>query len=90
MRKVYYVQTGKKSYIAIGTSIKDVEDFVQSNKRDLDLSFDMSGHFKVSLANDIEIKNIVTFDDGEIDYFELYDNTLKCDTNENFITVDAS
>ena len=89
MRKVYYVVTRKKTYIAIGTSKADVKDYVQSNKRDLDLSFDMSGHFTVSLAKDIEIKNSIFLDDGEIDYFELYDNTLKCDTNEHFITNNA-
>ncbi|MCF6244361.1 MAG: hypothetical protein L3J43_04940 [Sulfurovum sp.] len=90
MRKVYYVETRKKTYVVVGTSIVDVKDYVQSNKRDLDLSFDMSGHFKVSLAKDIEIKNIITLDDGEIDYFELYDNTSKCDTNEHFFTTDTS
>ena len=89
MEKVYYVETRKKTYICIGTSIKDVKDYVESNKRNLDLSFDMSGYYNVKLAKDIEIKNTV-FDDGFVDYFELYDNTLNIETNENFITTEAS
>ena len=51
--KAYWVETRKKSYIALGTSLKDVKNYVEDNKRDLDLTFDMSGYFKVTLNKDI-------------------------------------
>ena len=53
MVKAYIVETRKRSYTAVGTSIRDVEEFIEENKRDLDLSFDMSGYYKVSLDRSV-------------------------------------
>ena len=89
MRKVYYLKAKKKTYIEIATSTTDMRDCLDVDKKYFDLNFGIGGHFEISLAEDIEIKNIAMLDHEHIDHFELYDHTLKREINEDFITIDA-
>lgn len=51
MIKVYTVETRKQSYTVLGTSKKDVLEFVNSNRHKF--TFDTSGYFKVALDKNI-------------------------------------
>lgn len=85
--KVYEVETRKKSYLAVGTSIKDVKEYIKENKKDLDLSFDMSGFYTVSLNKDILVNSYEFYDE----YIDIVNLTDKRQSNitADFITIEA-
>ena len=85
MAKVYYFETEKKIYTVVGTSIKDVKDYIEENKRDF--SFDMNGSYKVSIQKDARIQWYDTCD-GEIDIVNITDS-LRDDISPEFITWNA-
>ena len=69
--KIYNIETEKRKYLAIGTSIKDVKDYVDENKRDL--SLDIGRHFKVTLNKDTYV-NWYDMCDENIDSINLTDD----------------
>ena len=71
--KVYNLETRKRSYLVVGTSINDVKEYLEDNKKDLDLSFDMSGHYSVSLNKDISV-NWYDMCDDSVDTVNLTDS----------------
>lgn len=52
MVKVYTLETRKKSYTVVGTSVRDVKEYYEENKKNLDIVTDMSGYYKVILDNE--------------------------------------
>lgn len=85
--KVYNLETRKRSYVVVGTSIRDVKEYIEENKRDLDLSFDMSGYYKVVLDNSIFV-NWYDMCDENIDVINLTNNKDEV-VNYEFATDDA-
>lgn len=78
--KVYTVETRKRSYSVVGTSIKDIKTYIEDNKNDLDLSFDMSGYYKVILDKFNDVSSYTIYDKGlESEYIDLvYLNQGNC------------
>ncbi len=78
--KVYTVETRKRIYSVVGISIKDVKTYIEDNKNDLDLSFDMSGYYKVTLDKFNGVSSYTIYDKGlESEYIDLvYLNQGNC------------
>ena len=53
--KLYTVETKKKSYNFVGSSIQDVKEYINKNKEYLYLTFDMSESFKVIYERDYKV-----------------------------------
>jgi hypothetical protein len=86
--KVYTVTTKKAIYTVVGTSINDVKEYIEENKRDLNLSFDMSGYYKVSLDKDLFV-NWYDMCDENIDIINLTNSNLKVNLTPYFSTSNA-
>ncbi len=85
--KVYNFETRKKNYLVVGTSVKDVISYFEDNKYDLDLSFDMSGYYKVSLAkgDGMKVSSYTLYDKGlETEYID--EVNLQYGDNVEFVT----
>lgn len=86
--KVYTLETRKRSYNVLGTSIIDVKDYLAKNLNDLDLSFDMSGYYKVTLDRNLWVNWYDVLDSEYVDTISLTDDKDR-DIRYEFATDDA-